>query len=160
MIETFDARRGKVDAQISGLIPAVGLALILVFLAARDDGERYVFEPDSFPVRAVGALDGLSLQGNVYNEMPWGGYLLFARPDIPVFIDGQTDSYGEALSRDYLRIRHLSPGALDLLDDYEVDWALIPRAAPLSQGLSLSPRWRLAYEDSVARVFARIPGDR
>jgi len=160
MIEMFDERTGKVEAQISGLIPAVGLALILVFLAARNEGERYLFEPDSFPVRAVEALDVLSLQGNVYNEMPWGGYLLYARPDIPVFIDGQTDFYGEALSRDYLRIRHLSPGALDLLDDYEVDWALIPRAAPLSQGLSLSPRWRLAYEDSVAKVFARISRDR
>ena len=155
-MEEFDSRMEKVEAQISGFIPAVVLALILIFFAARSGGDRYAFEPESFPVRAVAALDELSLHGNVFNEMPWGGYLLYARPDIPVFIDGQTDFYGEDLSRDYLRIRHLSPGGLDLLDVYEVDWILIPPTVPLSQGLSLDSRWRLEYEDTVAKVYARV----
>lgn len=159
-IESVDERTARVEAGISGLIPAVGLALILVFLAARTGDERYRFEPESFPVGAVEALDRLALRGNVYNEMPWGGYLLYTRPDIPVFIDGQTDFYGEGLSRNYLRIRHLSPGAFDLLDEYEVDWTLTPRTAPLAQGLALDPRWRLAYEDSVARIYARLGSDR
>jgi hypothetical protein len=155
-IEEFDSRMEKVEAQISGFIPTVVLALILIVFAARSGGDRYAFEPESFPVRAVAALDELSLSGNVFNEMPWGGYLLYTRPDIPVFIDGQTDFYGEDLSRDYLRIRHLSPGGLDLLDDYEVDWILTPPTVPLSQGLSLDSRWRLEYEDAVAQVYARV----
>jgi hypothetical protein len=157
-IEDFDSRTTKVEAHISGFIPAVVLALILILLAARS-GERYAFEPESFPVHAVEALDGLPLHGNVFNEMPWGGYLLYTRPEIPVFIDGQTDFYGEDLSRDYLRIRHLAPGGLELLDKYEVDWVLIPPTVPLSQGLSLDSRWRLEYEDAVAKVYARVGTD-
>ena len=158
-MKEFDSRTANVEAQISGFIPTVVLALILILFAARSGGDRYAFELESFPVRAVAALDELSLHGNVFNEMPWGGYLLYARPDIPVFIDGQTDFYGEDLSRDYLRIRHLSPGGLDLLDEYEVDWVLIPPTVPLSQGLALDPRWRLEYEDVVARVYARVRTD-
>lgn len=158
-IEELDSRMEKVEAQISGFVPTVGLALVLIVLAARSAGERYSFELETFPVRAVAALDELSVHGNVFNEMPWGGYLLYTRPDIPVFIDGQTDFYGEDLSRDYLRIRHLSPGGLELLDEYDVGWVLIPPTVPLSQGLSLDSRWRLEYEDAVALVYARIAAD-
>ena len=158
-IEELDSRMEKVEAQISGFVPTVGLALVLIVLAARTGGERYAFELETFPVRAVAALDELSVHGNVFNEMPWGGYLLYTRPDIPVFIDGQTDFYGEDLSRDYLRIRHLSPGGLELLDEYDVGWVLIPPTVPLSQGLSLDSRWRLEYEDAVALVYARIAAD-
>lgn len=158
-IEELDNRMEKVEAQISGFVPTVGLALVLIVLAARIGGERYSFEPESFPVSAVATLDELSVHGNVFNEMPWGGYLLYTRPDIPVFIDGQTDFYGEDLSKDYLRIRHLSRGGLELLDEYEVGWVLIPPSVPLAQGLSLDSRWRLEYEDTVAMVYARIATD-
>ena len=158
-IEELDNRMEKVEAQISGFVPTVGLALVLIVLAARIGGERYSFEPESFPVSAVATLDELSVHGNVFTEMPWGGYLLYTRPDIPVFIDGQTDFYGEDLSKDYLRIRHLSRGGLELLDEYEVGWVLIPPSVPLAQGLSLDSRWRLEYEDTVAMVYARIATD-
>lgn len=152
----MEARADKVEARIDGIVPAVGLSLILVLLAIRSGSERYRFEREFFPVAAVEELDGLGLTGKVFNEMPWGGYLLYARPDIPVFIDGQTDFYGENLSIDYLRIRQLDASALDLLDSYEIDWALIPPMIPLSQALVLDDRWRLAYEDRVARVFTRV----
>ncbi len=155
-IEESDNRMASVEARISGFVPTIVLALLLIFLADRNASERYTFDTESFPVQAVASLNDLSLHGNVFNEMPWGGYLLYARPDIPVFIDGQTDFYGVELSRDYLRIRHLIPGSLELLDDYEVDWVLVPPNVPLSQGLALDPGWRLEYEDEVANVFSRV----
>ena len=145
-----------VEARVSGIIPAVGLSLALICFAVQFRSERYDFEPGSFPVAAVEALDELAVSGNVFNEMPWGGYLLYERPDIPVFIDGQTDFYGEALSIDYLRIRQLDAEALDLLDRYEIDWILIPPTIPVSQALLLDERWRLEFADSVARVFTRV----
>jgi hypothetical protein len=151
-----DGRMAAVEARVSGIIPAVGLSLALICFAVQFRSERYDFEPGSFPVAAVEALDELAVSGNVFNEMPWGGYLLYERPDIPVFIDGQTDFYGEALSIDYLRIRQLDAEALDLLDRYEIDWILIPPTIPVSQALLLDERWRLEFADSVARVFTRV----
>jgi len=147
----------KVEAQISGFIPAVVLALILIFFAARSGGDRYAFEPESFPVRAVAALDELSLHGNVFNEMPWGGYLLYARPDIPVFIDGQTDFYGEQVFREYADVVYVRPGWDQILSDRGVTWALIPPGGPLAERLRSDSSWEEAWSDGTATVLVRIP---
>ena len=90
--------------------------------------------------------------------MPWGGYLLYTRPEIPVFIDGQTDFYGEKLSKDYLRIRELAPGSFDLLNEYAIDWVLVRSAVPLVQGLDLNPEWTCGYRDATATLCIRARG--
>ena len=72
-----------------------------------------------------------------------------------MFIDGQTDFYGEKLSKDYLRIRQLAPDCMELLEEYEVSWILTPQGVPLVQGLTLDPRWKRVYSDDVAIVFSR-----
>ncbi|MCL7991726.1 MAG: hypothetical protein M8840_11375, partial [marine benthic group bacterium] len=77
---------------------------------------------------------------------------------IPVFIDGQTDFYGEELSKDYLRIRELAPGALDLLNRYSIDWVLVRSTVPLVQGLELTPDWNCPYGDGTATLCLRAPG--
>lgn len=152
----LDTRAASTEAGIAGVLPTLLVTLLLATYALSSGRDRYQFDPTSFPVAATEALGGLGIRGPVFNEMPWGGFLLYARRDIPVFIDGQTDFYGEALSRDYLRIRQLAPGALALLDDYRIGWILIPRTIPLPQALSLDPSWSLVYEDAVALVFKRI----
>jgi hypothetical protein len=92
----------------------------------------------------------------VFNQFEWGGYLLYAAwPDVPVFIDGQTDFYGEDLTREYEKIREVRPGWQDLLRKYEIAWALIPPEAPLASALEILPGWTRTYSDSTAVAFVR-----
>ena len=34
-------------------------------------------------------------RAQMFNSYNWGGYLMFALPDMPVFVDGRTDLYGD-----------------------------------------------------------------
>jgi hypothetical protein len=133
--------------------------LVLTIVAVQPDRrDVYRFSSKVFPVAAVETLleSGFEPPGPVYNEFGWGGYLLYrAWPEIPVFIDGQTDFYGEGLTREYVDIRALQTNWEQLLAKHEVAWALIPPEAPLAQGLELHPDWRLLYSDSTAVAFVR-----
>jgi hypothetical protein len=148
--------RGRaIESRLSGAIPTVIVGLLTVSLALTSASHRYAFEPDSFPEAAMAAVAELRPAGSLFNEMPWGGYLLYHRPDIPVFIDGQTDFYGEELSKDYLRIRELAPGALELLNRYGIDWVLVRSNLPLVQGLDLHQSWNCIYRDQTATICVR-----
>jgi hypothetical protein len=68
-------------------------------------GLGYGFDPEVFPVAAVDWLEENPQEGEVFNYFIWGGYLLYRQwPDMRVFIDGQTDFYGEALTRQYVQV--------------------------------------------------------
>jgi len=157
-LQDLDARGRAVETQLSGAIPTLVFVIVAISLALTGGRDRYSFESGSFPVVAMAAIGDVVPPGNVFNEMPWGGYLLYSRPELPVFIDGQTDFYGEELSRDYLRIRELAPGAFDLLDRYSIDWVLVRSTVPLVQGLDLKPEWTCAYRDPIASIFVRQQG--
>jgi hypothetical protein len=132
----------------------------LVWFALGPWAPRYRFDPQAFPVAALSSSTGLDVSGPVFNQMTWGGYILYARPDIPVFIDGQTDFYGEELSREYLTVLEGRAGWHDVLDRYHVQWTLTFRAEAINQLLDLDPEWRRAYEDDVAITYRRVIGGR
>jgi hypothetical protein len=139
-------------------IVGVGVALISLLALQPDRRERYRFSAEVFPVAAVEALleSGFEPPGPIYNEFGWGGYLLYrAWPGIPVFIDGQTDFYGEELTKEYTRIRALAPDWKALLDKHDVQWALIPPDVALNQGLEETADWDLVHSDSTAVVWVR-----
>jgi hypothetical protein len=127
----------------------------LVAWALGPGAARYQFDPAVFPVRAVERLDGIGTSGHVFNQMHWGGYLLYAAPEIPVFIDGQTDFYGEELAREYLVAVNGQAGWRDVLDRHGVEWTLIGARQPLVQLLALDREWSPVYTDRVAVVYRR-----
>lgn len=127
----------------------------LVAWALGPGAALYQHDPDVFPVRAVERLDDIDMSGRVFNQMHWGGYLLYAAPDIPVFIDGQTDFYGEELAREYLVAVNGLSGWRDVLDRYGIEWTLIDARQPLAQLLALDAEWSRVYSDRVAVVYRR-----
>ncbi len=144
----------RIDRKLKpGLAPVV--ALILVWFALGPNAGAYRFDPETFPVAAMES-SGLETPGRpVFNQMIWGGYLLYARPDVPVFIDGQTDFYGEDLSRDYLTALKGHQGWRSVLNRYGIGWTLLGAAEPLNQLLELDPDWYRIYADDVAMVYVR-----
>lgn len=116
------------------------------------------FDPRRQPVQAVAYLKANPPSGNVFNQLEWGGYLLWELwPGQRVFIDGITDFYGEGLSADYLRVVELQRGWSDVLTRHQVSWVLYETDSPLVRQLAATAGWRIAYEDPVASVLVRGP---
>jgi hypothetical protein len=115
------------------------------------------FDPTAFPVEAVARARAAGLPGPVFNEFAWGGYLLYAWPEQPVFIDGQTDFYGEQLTREYVTIRETGAGWQEALARRGIELMVLPPDAPLVRALAESPSWKLQYVDATAAVLQHRP---
>jgi len=138
----------------SGWIAAA--ALLTVWLAAHQGAQ---FPSSRFPARAVDRNSGL-LAGpeapRVLTSDQWADYLIYRLyPRGRVFFDGRSDFYGAAIGADYRRLLSSEEGWRDLLRQYNFSAALLPRDWPLSTILDREPGWRLAYRDSVAKLFLR-----
>ncbi len=94
------------------------------------------------------------LAGPMYNSYNWGGYLVWALPEEPVFVDGRTDVYDEFLPQ-YVQVMFVRPGWQDVLDRHGVRLALIERDSLLATMLAMQPEWRSVYSDDQAAVFVR-----
>lgn len=91
----------------------------------------------------------------MFNPFDWGGYISFTLwPEYRVFIDSQGDVYGEAFIREYEQIITLDTGWQEVLDKYQVDWALIPRKWVLAKALS-NEGWHEVYSDKTAIILRR-----
>lgn len=158
----LDQRLLITDLSLRGILWPV-LAVLLVIAGYRagmtpDVQQRgNAFDPEQFPVQAVDWLAEHPQQGNMFNYFPWGGYLLYRDwPEQRVFIDGQTDFYGEALTRQYEQVITLSPGWEAVLDSHAVRWVIIPSDEALAGALQTQKGWQRVYEDQTTVIFRRL----
>lgn len=116
----------------------------------------YQFDRSIFPVDAVQYIRENPQSGNMFNDFNWGGYLennLW--PEYNVFLDSQSDFYGEDLMRDYDQIISANVDWESLLQKYEVDWFIIPINAPLAGEISNAANWKIVYSDSTSMIGIR-----
>ncbi|HEX9900700.1 MAG TPA: hypothetical protein VGC81_15860 [Candidatus Methylomirabilis sp.] len=113
------------------------------------------FEPTVFPVQAVQRAREARLEGRMFHEFIWGGYILYAWPEMPVFIDGGTDFFGGKLMRTSMHIWSLQPGWRDSLNAWGIDLAMVRSDSPLAHQLGREAGWSLWHCDSTAAVFRR-----
>ena len=142
--------------------PWIGLVLILVFFLAGGHGKvgtrRLIadhFDSTIFPVAAVRHARSEKLQGRLFSEFTWGGYVGYAWPEQRIFIDGGTDFFGEDLFREYSKIKRLVPGWRGLLEKWDISLMLLNRQSSLAHELARDGRWGLWYCDSLAVVLQR-----
>ena len=109
---------------------------------------------DHYPVAAVDYLKNSDLaEQRGFNTYNWGGYLIWR--DIPVFVDGRADVYGDEFLHYYRRTFDLTSRWRQPLDEFEVDYIIIEQSSPLSNLLLTSGQWLETYTDDVAVVFTR-----
>ena len=118
-------------------------------------GLGYQYDPAKFPVQAAGWLEQNPQPGNVFNHFIWGGFLLYrAWPEMMVFIDGQTDFYGEALTLEYVEVEILHENWKDVLAKYDVTWAIIKAdETKLTEALQSELGWKVLYKDKTAIIL-------
>lgn len=145
----------------NGFIWIIGVILLAWFLlnsgqTIDPEGRGNVFDKRFFPVDAVTWLEGHPQQGHMFNEFDWGGYLLLKLwPAYPIFMDGHTHIYGEALTKEYERVIALAPGWEGILAKYDVTWVIVRANTPLATALSETGKWQISYQDDTAIILAR-----
>lgn len=116
------------------------------FLQKRLDGD--------FPVAAVKYLDAHDIPAPMFNTYYFGGYLVGTGRK--VFIDGRGDLFERSgVLLDDITISQMKPGALRVLDRYQINSCLLIKDEPLAVALAASPAWKRIYVDGRSAIFVR-----
>ena len=169
------ARMKKISERVTPLELArrshwlVYLAIALCLVVAAGGGSiagtklmDYRHDRDKFPVDALEFALCNNIQGRMFNNDGWGGYIIYrAYPRYKVFFDGRSDMYGVPLMKEYIKVARAKPGYREVLDKYKVDWFIYNVNAPVCRLLVAEGGWKLVYADKTAAVILRdIPANR
>jgi hypothetical protein len=107
------------------------------------------------PEGAVEYINTHHLAGHMLNEWVYGGYLIWAAPEHPVFIDGRGDVFAwTGVLGDFEKWATLESDPRELLEKYGIDFCLISRDSPMARVLTLIG-WRPIYSDELSVIFTR-----
>lgn len=136
---------------------AVVAVLLVIFSNDTDFNQRGLDRAisASYPVNAINFLRRNPVPGPLYNNLNWGGFLMWYMPDYPVAIDGRNDLYGDDLDKIFYncQIAEKSYTTDPYLNESGV--VLLDSTLPLAKVLTIDPRFQLVYHDEIATVFAR-----
>src|SRR5215510_2061010 len=149
----MEANISTINHSSNGWIWILGIILAILFLfqsnTAIDPANKgNIFDPSFFPVDAVNWLESHPQSGHMFNEFDWGGYILLNTwPAYPIFMDGHTHIYGEALTREYEQVITLSQGWEDIFEKYQIKWAIVKsRDDRLIEALQNDLGWQIVYQ--------------
>jgi hypothetical protein len=150
--DKYDPRR---DRAVPGAV-VVALAAMTAFFAFPSRQHLAKQVNDGNPVKAVSYIRTHNLTGNMLNSYAYGGYLIWAMPEHPVFIDGRSDLYEWAgVFREYGAWATLQSDPNKLLDKYHVKFCLIERDSPMAHVLPLMGGWKEVYSDNASVIFVK-----
>jgi hypothetical protein len=106
------------------------------------------------PKAAVDALISRNPK-RVLNDLAFGGYMIWRQ--MPVFIDGRAELYGEAFDMAYYRALELKDvnQFLDILKTWDIDAVLLTPSTPAVGLLDHIGGWQRVYSDSNAVLHVR-----
>lgn len=149
-----DRDRGMSVGPVFAGVVALVLGVVVVASVGGKLATNQTTIESHYPAAAV---DWLEEEGLVdqhgYNEYGWGGYLIWR--GVEVFSDGRADVYGDDFLNVIRRLNDADREWEQLLNEYEVKWALVSPDKPLTAVLLADSDWRIAYEDEVAVVLTR-----
>ena len=124
-----------------------------VSLVFPESANNKIFQ-DTLPVEAVNFIKMNNFQGRLFSSYNWGGYLLWALPKYPVFIDGRTDLYNDEVINEWLQVVRAENGWQDVLDKWDVHLILLE---PTMKVIDLLPGngWHRLYSDQKAVIYAK-----
>lgn len=149
--ENYDAERDR------PLLNAcfIGVAAVVAVLGFPSQRVLIKDVDQDTPVKAVSFLKAHRVSGRMLNDYVYGGYLIWAAPEYPVFVDGRADVFEwSGVLGDFGRWALLQSDPRLLLDKYGIDLCLLSRDAPMAQVLPLLG-WHTIYSDDLSVIFTR-----
>jgi hypothetical protein len=150
--EGYDAEKDKPVAN-AVLVALAALIIVVAFPSRRN----LVAQVDrTSPVHAVDYIKANHLSGNMMNTFDDGGYLIWALPEHPVFVDGRADVY--EWTGILAKVADWATGKSDpnkLLDEYDVSFCLLEPGTPIANEMTLLANWKQVFADSRSVIFVR-----
>jgi hypothetical protein len=150
----WDAYTPKRDHPIANAV-LVALSLLVAFIAFPNRQNLEAQVEEKSPVKAVQFIKDHQLSGPMVNEWLFGGYLIWAAPEHPVFIDGRGDMFSGKVGEEFGKWATVQSNPNSLLDQYGIRFCLLARQSPMVFVLPQLPSWREVYSDNVSVIFAR-----
>lgn len=110
---------------------------------------------ETYPAAAVQWIRENRPEGALFNAYNWGGYLIWALREYPVFIDGRADLYGEEMLNQWKQAQSGGASAQAILDQWDVNLILVEANSGLAGYLSQSDAWNLLHADETSVVYGR-----
>jgi hypothetical protein len=150
----------NVDHVVSRLQSAVHIILttcltagvLLVGIASVSPDSIQAVVRRQISVNAVEYLAAHPIQGNLLNSYNFGSYLLWHLPSVPVFVDGRTDLYDDAILGQYLTVVRAQAGWRDVLEQWHIRAVFLEPSAPILQILR-TEGWTVYFEDPQAVIL-------
>jgi hypothetical protein len=108
-----------------------------------------------YPIGAVAYIHEHHLQGPIFNDFNWGGFLIYALPETPVSIDGRTNVHGAARIENSWNTWNLGPNWQSDPNLASANLIIAEPTLPLSKALAKNPHYQLAFSDGVSLLFIR-----
>jgi hypothetical protein len=136
----------------------IALSLLTVFLAF-PRGQYLVKQvEEGNPVKAVKFIRDRHLHGHMLNAFDYGGYLIWALPEQPVFLDGRADVFEwSGVLGEFSQWATLQGDPNALLNKYKIDFCVLERESPVANVLSVLNGWKVIYSDDRSIIFVRMP---
>lgn len=103
------------------------------------------FQRENLPVDAADFITEAQPPGPMFNSYNWGGYLMWALPGYPVYVDGRTDLYRSDFLMRWLDAALGRDGWRETLDDDGINLVVVERGSGLANRLRDEPDWSQAY---------------
>ena len=138
---------------------AVAAALVLALVELPDALTRGPLRAGLYPQQATAFLAATDLDGRLFHDLGWGGYLeLYRFPRQQVFADGRWLLGGPEMLRDY-RVMYGREGTREKVDRLFARWRVAALLQPTAAFAAAPPldaeRWALAWIDPTAIVLLR-----
>jgi len=148
------------DAETDRIWPnAVGISLsLLVAIWAFPSRQSLIQKTEEIsPVKAVAFIKAHHLQGPMLNDYGEGGYLIWAMPEHPVFVDGRGDVFEwTGVLEEFGQWAILQTDPNILLDKYGIQFCLLNPDSAIAHVLPLLHNWKFVYSDNNSVLFVRV----
>jgi hypothetical protein len=150
--EAYDPERDRIWPNAA----FIGLSMLVVVLAFPNKQNLQSQVEQLSPVKAVEFIKSSHMSGPMLNEYGYGGYLIWALPEHPVFVDGRGDVFEwSGVLSEFGSWATLQSDPNLLLQKYKINFCLLGARSPMTRVLPLLHEWKIVYSDNNAVIFVR-----
>lgn len=143
--------QGLLNIAMVLLVGAVALGRLLIYLPDETNQAEIISQ---FPVNAVNIIRESKPEGRLFNAYNFGGYIIWALPEYPVFVDGRADLHQDEIILEWYQVMNAVEGWEEVFYHWDVGVVMIEPGVPLVNNL-IDRDWKLEYSDELAIVFTR-----
>jgi hypothetical protein len=140
---------------LNAIIMAAVVGSMVFFFPSAAELQQKVDE--EYPKAALEFMRRQQLNGKIFNQYKWGGYMEWHAPNLKTFVDGRADIFVyNGVFEDFLRATAIKD-SFEILDKYKIDYVFLQPKEPMVYLLGHSAAWRQIYGDKVAVLLERTP---